>query len=309
MIYKNVIGGFEYYAVMNDCAPMGITFEPKYQKVYGGPTGERMEKVIARLFVSFNGKGFDLSDKKYFYESEKEYYQAVDNLISDMSDRGFEVSVKQKGTISDPRKMYVHFVHTETKEAAEQAKAERERKYTEKGYVRFGKIPKGGKSYNYRDNFYEQGVSVFNAMFSADGDYIIKPQNGVQLFGMYEYKNRPAYRVFGKEIGVGSDGEPVLEVQRAIKIEQLKKQAAEKKSKSLKSDNEKRDHGESRENQIVALKDLCNRKLSDEIVKDQTVSRADEVLSAIQKPGVRPRRTTEKRSCKGRPKGSAPRGK
>ena len=255
MIYKNCLGGFEYNASMHDFTPPFTEFEPRYEEV-ASSKGKRVEKNVAHLSVGFMGEGFDLSNKQYFYESESEYFQAVDRLIEDMSDRGFEVSYKKQGTIRSPRKMTVKFVHTATKKAAEESRLAQEKKYTEKGYVRFGDVPKGGKSYNYRDNFYEQGVSVFHAMFSADGDYIIKSQNGVQFFGMYAYANRPAYRVFGKEIGVGSDGEPILEVQRAIKIEQLKKQAVEDKGEKSQSHKDKRDPSEQREKQAAALERL-----------------------------------------------------
>lgn len=295
MIYKNCLGGFEYNASMHDFTPPFTEFEPRYEEV-ASSKGKRVEKNVAHLSVGFMGEGFDLSNKQYFYESESEYFQAVDRLIEDMSDRGFEVSYKKQGTIRSPRKMTVKFVHTATKKAAEESRLAQEKKYTEKGYVRFGDVPKGGKSYNYRDNFYEQGVSVFHAMFSADGDYIIKSQNGVQFFGMYAYANRPAYRVFGKEIGVGSDGEPILEVQRAIKIEQLKKQAVEDKGEKSQSHKDKRDPSEQREKQIAMLGVVCNKKLSDEIVKDQIGNKESDVPSKRQVHEAKQFRAVETKS-------------
>lgn len=88
MIYKNCLGGFEYNASMSDFVPLFTEFEPRYQEVVGS-TGRRLEKEVAHLSVCFVGEGFDLSNKQYFYESESEYFQAVDRLIEDMSDRAF----------------------------------------------------------------------------------------------------------------------------------------------------------------------------------------------------------------------------
>lgn len=96
------------------------------------------------------------------------------------------------------------------------------REQAEKGYIRFGDIPESGKSYNYRDNFYEEGVSAYHAIFYSDGDYEILSHNPFEMYGMRLYSNRPVYRLYGEEIGTGSDGEPILRVDNAVKLDERK---------------------------------------------------------------------------------------
>lgn len=74
-------------------------------------------------------------------------------------------------------------------------------------YVRYGKPPKGGKSCNHADGRDEAGVSVFRGQMLPDGRWrtLIGDNPGsVMALG------RDAYQVAGREIGTGSDGEPVL---------------------------------------------------------------------------------------------------
>jgi hypothetical protein len=79
-------------------------------------------------------------------------------------------------------------------------------------FVRYGRLPPGGKSRNYRDNLNESGVSVFRGTISPNGEVEVQPKHtyeaGTLLMG--DMKSRPLYVVKGKEIGVGSDGEPIL---------------------------------------------------------------------------------------------------
>ena len=76
--------------------------------------------------------------------------------------------------------------------------------------MRFGEIPEGGRSYNYRDERQEEGLSVYDAMFDENGSYMIIAGNGYLRFGAATYSNRPAYKVSGKLVGEGTDGEPLL---------------------------------------------------------------------------------------------------
>lgn len=68
---------------------------------------------------------------------------------------------------------------------------------------RYGDIPERGKSYNFRDQQFESGVSV---MF-LDGE---SPSSGAKLYEIFNKNNRKLQHVGGWYVGKGSDGEPIL---------------------------------------------------------------------------------------------------
>lgn len=82
-------------------------------------------------------------------------------------------------------------------------------------YIRFGGIPDGERSRNHADGHAEAGVSVYTAR-------IVGVPPGSELPGVYTpaearapelaslVASRDAYLVTGREVGTGSDGEPVL---------------------------------------------------------------------------------------------------
>ena len=75
-------------------------------------------------------------------------------------------------------------------------------------YARFGALPKGGRSYNHRDGYYEKGVSVYRARLLNGRLYIIV--SGTDAASALFICSGPVYLVDGQEIGVGSDREPLL---------------------------------------------------------------------------------------------------
>lgn len=110
----------------------------------------------------------------------------------------------------------------EEAERAEEEKAIARKEAMKRGtaiYVRFGAMPKDGKSYNYRDNITEDGVSVFRAVLSEDKSQVWINIHSQHALGTYlTVCDRQLYRVYGNVIGEGSDGEPCIKVTRAIKI-------------------------------------------------------------------------------------------
>lgn len=220
MIFKNCIGGFEYKAntsvIINGLSPREI-------KVHK-PNGVEIEKVYPYFIVGMVAENFPLSEKHYTYSNKEEYLAKVEECISDMRALGFSVSSIRPSFLLGRPFVKIDFEHDETKTLAEQEKEEvrKQRERGEKGYIRFGDIPESGKSYNYRDNFYEEGVSAYHAVFFPDGSYEILQHNPFELFGAHLYSNRPAYRLYGEELGTGSDGEPVLKVTQSIKLEKNK---------------------------------------------------------------------------------------
>lgn len=77
-------------------------------------------------------------------------------------------------------------------------------------YIRFGNLPKGGKSRNWASGEYERGVSVYRAHYNVStGTY--------QPFGAlpgaeiaHLLRGSKIWLVTGDKIGAGSDGEPLL---------------------------------------------------------------------------------------------------
>ena len=133
---------------------------------------------------------------------------ALETAAEDLQKLGFKTEIVTN-SVGIKNIDAVHIPTAEAQEALKNKIAER-RKTGEKGFLRFGNIPKNGRSYNFRDNFYENGVSVYNALFYPNGEYEIIPKNNIQLLGSINYSTRPAFRVWGEITGTGSDGEPVL---------------------------------------------------------------------------------------------------
>lgn len=78
-------------------------------------------------------------------------------------------------------------------------------------FIRFGHLPKGGKSRNYATGEYEEGVSVYAAEWDMIGGAYKRSGSGLDGAAIvYLIKGAPVYLVTGKQIGVGSDGEPVI---------------------------------------------------------------------------------------------------
>lgn len=76
-------------------------------------------------------------------------------------------------------------------------------------FVRFGKLPEAGRSWNHRDNHYEAGVSVYPARKTKAG-YWIDLAGIDAVSAMFIQTAGELYEVNGTPIGTGSDGEPVL---------------------------------------------------------------------------------------------------
>lgn len=110
-------------------------------------------------------------------------------------------------------------IHLETQAAIDAAKAQVSAKFlgAERGYIRFGGLPAGGQSRNHRDDTLEAGVSCFDAEIAADGSYRLLLTDMLEV-SYLTIADRPAYRLYGERIGTGADGEPLLRVDRAVKM-------------------------------------------------------------------------------------------
>ncbi len=84
-----------------------------------------------------------------------------------------------------------------------------------KVFVRYGAVPESGRSYNFRDNYQEAGVSVYQA-FETEAGYIIIP-TGFTLFNFLD-SDTPCYLVSGKELSEhGGDDEVLLSECKIIR--------------------------------------------------------------------------------------------
>ena len=88
----------------------------------------------------------------------------------------------------------------------------------EHGYIRYGSCPKSGYSINHATGEPEKGVSVYEAVFFGNGYQVSCPHYSTGTFESVRAQGRPVYRIWGDVVGHGSDGEPVLKVQKTKKI-------------------------------------------------------------------------------------------
>jgi hypothetical protein len=80
-----------------------------------------------------------------------------------------------------------------------------------KVYVRFGRLPPGGKSTNFRDGIKEAGVSVFRGEQLPNGEVRLLFSRPDEMGSYHLGLNKRKMRIVtGREIGIGSDGEPLL---------------------------------------------------------------------------------------------------
>ena len=132
-----------------------------------------------------------------------------------MEEDGFTCSVRKDG-YNNP---VIDCVHVDTQAVIDAAKAEQSKKFSgaERGYIRFGELPEGGRSKNFRDDVLESGVSCFDAEIATDGSYRILLTPALQVTYL-TVMDRDAYRLYGERIGTGADGEPLLRVEKAERI-------------------------------------------------------------------------------------------
>lgn len=89
-------------------------------------------------------------------------------------------------------------------------------------YIRFGAIPDGERSWDSRNDRWEDGVSVYacerdatddDAPDGVDEAYYLA---GTMLQTVFALATRDTYLVTGDQVGTGADGEPVLQNVEAV---------------------------------------------------------------------------------------------
>jgi len=89
-------------------------------------------------------------------------------------------------------------------------------------YIRFGNIPEGERSWDNRNDCWEDGVSVYacerdttdtDAPEGVDEAYYLA---GTMLQTVFALMTRDTYLVTGEQAGTGADGEPILKDVEAV---------------------------------------------------------------------------------------------
>lgn len=136
-------------------------------------------------------------------------------IVAEMEADGWKCTIRKDGH----GKPVIDCIHQETQAAIDAAKAQAAAKFAnaERGYIRFGAPPKSGHSQNHRDDTLEAGVSCFDAEIAPDGSFrlLLTPVLEVSYLAIAD---RPAYRLYGELIGTGADGEPLLRVDKSIRL-------------------------------------------------------------------------------------------
>lgn len=140
-------------------------------------------------------------------------FDSLEDAIGYCESIGFKIVERKQDGYGCP---LIKLVHTETAAAKAAFEEQENAKWAsaEHGYIRFGAIPKSGKSINYATGNTESGVSVFSADFLPNGEYRLTGLNANQLWSASSIRNRKVYRVWGDVVGSGSDGEPVVTVKK-----------------------------------------------------------------------------------------------
>lgn len=188
--------------------------------IYRNTLGHPESQAIVSVFGSDYGRpgtGYlslsttsDAPSKKWDYVSLD-----ISNIVNELNAEGWDCIVDKDG-YNAPK---IYLTHRETQQVIDRQLAitDIEFKNAKTGYIRFGKPPKNGQSHNYRDDCPEPGVSVFNAQFASNGNYRLIV-NHVEIASYYSVCDRPAYRIWGKKIGTGVDGEPCLKISKIKKL-------------------------------------------------------------------------------------------
>ena len=115
---------------------------------------------------------------------------------------------EEKKQLQDKKKSFEDAAATAEKKRWDESK---------KVFIRFGDIPDGGRSKNHRDDYFENGVSVYEALDHGKGKFEVRPTVSYMLSGP-GFHDRPLYVVSGKVIGRGSDGEATISPTQAKKV-------------------------------------------------------------------------------------------
>lgn len=145
-------------------------------------------------------------------------YETFEAALAAMIAVGWRVVDQGLDPSNRPRATIEH-VETARRHAAQVAADADEWRDAKPCFVRFGPLPAAGRSRNHADGALEAGVSVYRGQRLRDGRARVEPRTNAEIVGhLYLAADaRQLYIVAGREIGVGSDGEPLLADCRILK--------------------------------------------------------------------------------------------
>lgn len=183
-----------------------------YRDVIGRPNAEANISLFGGLtspaYYSLSHVN-DCPDRKWSGDTAPEI------IAAEMEADGWQCTIRKDGH----GKPVIDCIHLETQAAIDAAQAAASAKFAdaERGYIRFGAPPKDGRSRNHRGNTLEAGISCFDAEIAADGSYRLSLTPVLEV-SYLTVADRPAYRLYGERVGTGADGEPLLRVDKAVKL-------------------------------------------------------------------------------------------
>lgn len=205
-------------------------YRQKFESTYKTATAQMKEipDKIGIIEVSHQRRiSFEGAYEGYFfnYENDEKYYERMDDVEVYLNDRGYRKDISK---CSYGVTVFIHdALLAEYEDGLRRARecnnnivaARKELicgtleyifdKFN-KTYIRFGPIPGGGKSYNFRDEVQEDGVSCFAAV-KIGNKYICDVAGGIFTYYGYADSDKQAFEISGNEIAAkGGDGEPLL---------------------------------------------------------------------------------------------------
>lgn len=151
---------------------------------------EDVEKYLAELEYKEDYKQSSYPYKAFVnLEKQKQY----NNTIDEIRQYNKSISDAAKKLINETEEMLKNYDET---------------------YIRFGQVPDNERSYNFREEILEDGVSCFSAV-KVDDKYVVDIVGGMFTYLGYMDNGKTVYELSGKKIGKGGDGEPLL---REVKV-------------------------------------------------------------------------------------------
>ena len=186
-----------------------------YRDTIGRPDAKATVSMFGWCTPAFGSAYYSLSHVNDCPDRKWDGNTAPEAIAAEMEADGWECTIRKDGH-GNP---VIDCIHKETQAVIDAAQAAASAKFAgaEHGYIRFGALPDGGRSRNHRDNTLESGVSCFEAEIASDGSFRLLLTQVLEV-SYLTVADRPAYRLYGDRVGTGADGEPLLRVDRAVKM-------------------------------------------------------------------------------------------
>lgn len=206
IVLKDILGGFCPQAHLNQV----IRHTDLQERRAMVARGEKESYIVVAGEYSFSSMADNGPDLDKF--------PSLDSALAAILAAGYVVTKEEVGGYGQ-KVISLEHVATQKEKANWEKKSDEKWSAAKKCFVRFGTLPEDGRSINHADGTAEDGVSVYNGEILPSGEarptIRTNQELGSLLMGLI---SRKMYIVEGDEIGVGSDGEPVLKNCRIVKM-------------------------------------------------------------------------------------------